>query len=53
MEDQLKKANDETLGFLQTKLNTNIEEEKFFNVTLKRQININLEKKGKLEKQIK
>lgn len=50
MEDQVKMTNNETLKFLQTKLNTKVEEEgKFFNA-LQRQIKYNKEK-AHMEKQ--
>jgi len=53
MRDQAPKADNDTLGFLQSKLNQNDEEEAAFIRGLQRQININLDREGKLKRRHK
>ena len=53
MRDQAPKADNDTLKFMQSKINLDDEEEAAFIRGLQRQININLDREGKLKGEIR
>lgn len=53
MEDQLEKATNEALMFLQSQLDDSVENERLFKIGLQKQLDLNLEREDKLKRRRK